>query len=79
MNPNTIKAIDQLLEAKKMEKEALATLLPGDMIKHLDVIGKEVKAMILETIIALNESETKDEQPSETSTSKSGVTKVDIG
>lgn len=79
MNPNTIKAIDQLLEAKKLEKEALATLLPGDMTKHLEIIGKEVRAMILETLIALNKSDTTETQPSETQKTKSGVTKVDIG
>ena len=79
MNPNTIKAIDQLLQAKKLEKEALAALLPGDMTKHLDIIGKEVKAMLLETLIALNKSDTTETQPTETSKPMSGVTKVDIG
>lgn len=79
MNANTMSAIDKLLEAKKLEKEALSSLLPGDISKHIDVIGREVRAIVIETFLAMNEKDSTTVKDTEQSQAKPHVKKVDIG
>ncbi len=79
MNANTLSAIDKLLEAKKLEKEALSSLLPGDISKHIDVIGREVRAIVIETFLAMNEKDSTTDKDTEESQAKPHVKKVDIG
>lgn len=42
--------LEKMAEAKKLEKEALAMLLPEKVQGHLDVIEKEIKEMLRECL-----------------------------
>jgi len=68
MSTLNAQVIEKLIEAKRLEKEAFMMLLPEKMQKHLEVIGNEVKAMLLDYILDVNEEE---KSPK--------VKKVDIG
>lgn len=50
MSPINAVTIEKLLEAKRLEKEALLAMLPENMHKHIEVIGKEIKAMVFECL-----------------------------
>lgn len=79
MKTSHIEIIEKLIEAKKLEKEALMMLLPKKMQGHLEVISNELKDMACEYIadLALNQDSQK---TSEQKKAKShGVKKVDIG
>lgn len=71
---NRMATMQKLMEAKKMEAEALMGLLPEQTQEHLKVIGKELKSMIKESLI-LQEG-TRQEKPQKASAS--GARKVDI-
>jgi len=62
-------SIEIMLEIMKLKKKLVKSIVPEQTMGHLDVIGKEVKAMILESLI----HETKNTEK----TSK--VKKVEIG
>lgn len=51
MCPINPEAVEKLIAAKKLEKEAIALLLPPKMMGHLDVIFGELEAMVLETLL----------------------------
>ncbi|GAU76030.1 hypothetical protein [Fusibacter sp. 3D3] len=74
-----IEIIEKLIEAKKLEKEALMMLLPQKMQRHLEVISKELKDMACEYIsdLALKQDTQKSTEQNEVKTH--GVKKVDIG
>jgi|ADurb_H2B_03_Slu_FD_contig_51_1069403_length_1179_multi_3_in_0_out_0_2 hypothetical protein len=40
--------IQKMIQAKKLEKEAVLTLLPKSLSGHLDVIENEMKMMIMD-------------------------------
>ena len=40
--------IEKMIQAKKIEKEAVLSLLPKSMSGHMDVIEKEMKMMIMD-------------------------------
>ena len=79
MDTRILEAIDTLIQAKKMEKEAIMKLIPDNMKGHLNVIGRELKAMLIEY---LQEGDTHKKTTSETEEHKDNTTsvkKVDIG
>lgn len=51
MDENHMEFIKKIMEAKRLEHEALMILLPEKMQKHVSVISKELKAMVVESII----------------------------
>lgn len=71
---NRMATMQKLMEAKKMEAEALMGLLPEQTQEHLKVIGKELTSMIKESF-TLQEG-TRQENPQKASAS--GARKVDI-
>jgi hypothetical protein len=82
MTNNTLDIINKLIEAKKLEKDALMMMLPENTKKHLEVIGKEVKEMILECVSDLEkETEINDcsnQKKEEQNKDNSNVKKVNI-
>ena len=73
--------IEKLIEAKKLEKEALMMLLPEKLQGHLEVIGNEVKAMLLDCVEELNMKDDEKQSANKESNkdkSPSKVRKVDI-
>lgn len=42
--------ISKMLQAKKLEKEALKALLPKEVTSHMEVIHHEVKAMAVDLV-----------------------------
>lgn len=73
--------LEKIMEAKQMEKEALMMLLPDKMKGHLEVIGKEVKAMFIDCLLEMNSDHVTGAGSGRTdhSQSKDKVRKVDIG
>ncbi len=52
MNYQTTHAfMEKIIQAKQLEKEALLMLLPDHVKGHLNVIEKEVKALMIELLI----------------------------
>lgn len=51
MSPLNPRFLATLIEAKKMEQEAMMMLLPEKMQGHMKVISKEIKAMVFETLM----------------------------
>ncbi|MCM1566722.1 MAG: hypothetical protein FNP40_10115 [Dehalobacter sp. 4CP] len=43
--------IQKMLEAKRLQKEALETLMPENVREHLSVIEKEVKDLLVECLV----------------------------
>jgi hypothetical protein len=68
--------VDKMIEAKRLEKEAFMTVLPENVRGHVDVIEKEMKAILMESmsdcILNVNRDK-KDAEPA-----KSKVHKVEI-
>jgi hypothetical protein len=58
----------KIMEIIRLKKEVLQLVLPAQTVKHLEVIGNEVKAMLMETLVEGHEKTT---QPS-------GIKKVEI-
>ena len=48
-------AIEKFIHAKQLEKEALMMMVPERYRKHLNVISREVTAMLIEIIEDINE------------------------
>jgi hypothetical protein len=78
MNLMSKEFIEKMMEAKKLEKEALMMLLPDKVKGHLEVVGKELKSMLMECV--LDSSTRHDENTSESKRSqgKDKVKMVDI-
>lgn len=70
--------LEKMLEAKRLEKEALMMILPDNIKGHLEVISREVKAILVEMIL---DTSTENDQNTKTGTQpkKNRVNKVDIG
>lgn len=47
--------IQKIVEITKLKKEILQLMLPEKTYKHLEVIGDELKAMVMESICKSNE------------------------
>lgn len=79
MNPNRNSAfLEKWMEARKLEKEALMMLLPDKLKGHLDVIGKELKAILMECVLDLGTDHKVGTSESDQSRDKGKVHKVDI-
>lgn len=66
--------IDKMIEAKKLEGEALMLLLPENIRGHVEVIEKEMKAILLECITECTMGKREQEKDSD----KKKVHKVEI-
>lgn len=42
--------INKMMEAKRLEGQALMSILPENVRCHVEVIGKEIKAILLECV-----------------------------
>jgi len=42
--------MQKIMEIIKLKKELIQLIVPGQTYKHLEVIGNELKAMIMETV-----------------------------
>ena len=71
--------LGKMMEAKKLEKEALMMLLLPDKAKgHLEVLGKELKSMLMECVLDLSTGHVENTSESNGSQGKDKVKKVDI-
>jgi hypothetical protein len=62
MTNNTEEFISKLIEAKKLEKDALMMILPEKTKKHVKAIGKEIKEMFLECVLDLEKERNSNEK-----------------
>jgi len=80
-----IEFISKMIDAKKLEEEAIISLFPKNMQKHLNVINKEVQALLIESVVAMVGGMNNLSDPShntennKTEESSSSVRKVEIG
>jgi hypothetical protein len=51
MKQSTVEFVNKMIEAKKMEQEAIMGLFPDQMQKHLKTINNELKAMFIESAL----------------------------
>lgn len=65
--------IVKLMEIAKLKKDVIKLMLPEQTYKHLEVIGNEVKAMMMEAICESNQG-----AKSHTSEHQTSVKKVNI-
>lgn len=75
--------IARLMEAKKYQKKAIEALFPEEMKEHVEVIERELSAMLKECGMELlkevmQAAEGKTEQKDTTDKTKSGAKKVTI-
>lgn len=56
--------ISKMTEARRLEKEALMSLLPKTTMAHIDIISGELKAIIKECVFASLTEQTKDNKKS---------------
>jgi hypothetical protein len=68
--------VDKMIEAKKLEGEALMMILPENVRGHVEVIEKEIKAIVVETIAEFALDKNKREKDSDKARNK--VHKVEI-
>jgi hypothetical protein len=68
--------VDKMKEAKKLEGEALMSILPEYVRGHIEVIEKEIKAILLECIAAYVKGKSESDDNSKKSENK--VNKVEI-
>lgn len=68
--------LDKMKEAKKLEGEALMLILPENIRVHVEVIEKEIKAILLECVAECAMGKKTQEKKGETTKSK--VQKVEI-
>jgi hypothetical protein len=50
MKNTETEVIDKLVEIAKLKKEVVQLILPEKTMQHLEVIGHELKAMLLESL-----------------------------
>lgn len=68
--------VDKMIEAKKLEGEALMMILPENVRGHVEVIEKEIKAIVVETLAEFALDKNKQEKDSDKARNK--VHKVEI-
>ncbi len=68
-NINT-ESLEIIMEIVHLKKKLLKTVVPEKTMKHIDVIGHEIKSMVLEALC---------DQASKNDDSPSKVKKVEIG
>ena len=78
MNIMSREFIEKMMEAKKLEKEALMLLFPDKVKGHLDVIGKELKSMLMECVLDSSTEPVEGTSEAKRSQGKDNVKKVDI-
>lgn len=84
MCPINPEAVEKLIAAKKLEKEAIALMLPPKVVGHLEVIFSELETMVLEILLERKESSDAEEKsdrkfsPEGKSETSSKVKKVPI-
>ena len=71
--------LQKIIEAKRMEMEAVLMLLPDKMKGHIEVIGQEVGTMVKEFILEAYAGQREDTAKTGHTTANSKVRKVDIG
>lgn len=59
MKNNKAEVLDKLVEIAKLKMELVELVVPEKTFKHLEVIGNEIKAMLLETESKPHESSVK--------------------
>ncbi len=79
MKATNVEIIEKLIEAKKLEKEALMMLFSKKMQGHLEVIGNELKKMACEYIMDLDLEQSEKKSTEKKEAQYHGVKKVDIG
>lgn len=70
-----VRFMGKMLDAKKMELEALSQLMPERARGHFSVIGSEMKSMLMECLAAVLEER---ETPEEKNSKSGSVKKVNI-
>ncbi|HZK53665.1 MAG TPA: hypothetical protein VFC84_05680 [Desulfosporosinus sp.] len=70
--------IEKMMEAKKLEKEALMMLFSDKVKVHLDVVGKELKSMLMECLLDSSTGHAETTPEAKRSQGKDKVKKVDI-
>lgn len=75
----TVTFIEKMVEAKQMEIEAITMLLPDKVKGHLDVIGKEIKTMLMDCLVEMHTNHGESTEKTTQTQSNSKVKKVDIG
>ena len=78
MNIMSREFLEKMIEAKKLEKEALMMLFPDKVKGHLEVLGKELKSMMMDCIPDLSTGPVENTSESKRSQGKDKVKKVDI-
>ncbi len=71
--------IEKMLEAKKLEKEAIMLLLPDHIKEHINVISMELKAMLVDIILDANVGTGQSSETNSQTEKNNRVKKVDIG
>ncbi len=64
-------SIEIILEIARLKKKLVKTIVPEKTMEHLEVIGREVKEMIIESLVD-SKAKAKDNK------SKTGINKVTI-
>ncbi len=69
MNNKEAEILGKVMEIFKLKKEIVQLMVPERTYKHLEVIGNEMKAMLIETLCDNQQDETQ---------SNTGIKKVSI-
>ena len=78
MNRNRI-FLEKMMEAGKLQREALMLFLPDKMKGHLTVIGHELTSLLMDCVVDLCAGTQKEPSESGEGPSQGNVRKVDIG
>jgi len=70
--------LEKMMEAKKLEKEALMMLFPDKVVGHLDVVGKELKSMLMECLLDSRKGLVENTSEANRGQGRNKVKKVDI-
>lgn len=70
--------IEKIKEAKRLEMEAIMLLVPSDVKPHLEVIGKEIKAIVMETIVNIMKNQGEEASEKDQTERQSKTNKVNI-
>lgn len=70
--------IQKIIQAKKMEVEALMSLLPETAQDHMKVIGKELTSMLAECLTDKSSNQEESQREKSKNQPKSGIRKVGI-
>ena len=79
MKNKEAEVLDKLVEIAKLKRELVELMIPEKTLKHLEVIGNEMKAMLLEALEPNDTSDKASDNKEEHSKPReSSVKKVDI-